>query len=88
MTVPTRARVATPAEWPTDLSVGLLLPFLTIRIVFFSDMSDRYVELLIRCCYRRLSGEGVTIGSSRCRSQFSIRLPDDETELAILPVWW
>ena len=89
MTVPTKVRDCSPAESILGLAVGRVpLPFLTIRIVFFSDMSDRYAELLTRGRYRRLAGEGVTVRSSRCRSQFSIRLLDDETELAILPVWW
>jgi hypothetical protein len=62
VTVPTKVRDRSPAESIFGLAVGRVpLPFLTIRIVFFSDMSDRYVELLTRCRYRHLAGEGVTI---------------------------
>ena len=58
MTVPTRVRDASPVELIFGLAVGRVpFPFLTIRIVFFSDMSDLYAELLTRCRYRRLVGE-------------------------------
>jgi len=62
VTVPTKVRDRSPAESIFGLAVGRVpLPFLTIRIVFFSDMSDRYVEVLTCGGGRQLASEGVTI---------------------------